>query len=1751
MIGRGDDRDGGLPRPVRRLLRFAELHGHSRRRPQIGLRVAPPGLRSCSPTPRGWRRARGRRRSVRPSVRGFVLRCGPRRVAEAPSFAPRPPEAPRDCSRVRRRGAGVRHQVRDRPGDGARLGGDGQRGSERPEPRLPPRVRAAGLGSRGPAAPARTRASTSKRRRAAPGSSKGRPRAPPRRLGDAGRRTSCAPPSARAPSRRAPSRRACLRRPRSRRRRPNLCVPRGPRRPRVPSASRARRPAPLRTSRRPRVRRHPLRTPPLRRPPQPSVRRHPRGGTGVRSREVTAPTRRDSRHPRALGGGVTATARALLRPERGGARGPGDPPAPTARPAPVKLERVVKDATSGAASAAGGDPRRPPAADAGRGAAAAGGHARLARPAPPRLCRHARPPGSRRPHACRGARGGAARRARPGPAGSVRRPPAASAQARPAASAQARPAASAQAGAAAAAEAQRAAFADARPAAPASTPGAASAQARPAAPAQAQYAVSAEARPAAPASTQGAASAQAQRRAPASTRARRPPRPGPQRPPRPGAAAAAGPQRPPRPRAQRPRRPDPQRPRKRGLQRPPNLGAQRARRPSAQCPPTRGQQRPPRPGAQRPRRSRPQRPPRPGRSERQGRGAAGAEPRRNAHREPRRNAHREPRRNAHRGPRRRIHRGSGRNIGRGPGRRIHRRPSRHSAEGPGRNVRRGPGAASTEGQAATPAEGQAQRRPRAGAPRPTEGQAATSAKGQGAASTEGRGAVQPDARPASRPTAQGAPSVSRTPLTADGPHPPGPPEAPAASPDVTPEAARGARRAADGRVESDAAPVVARARVTRTPRGAADDRAAARPRPVRPRIAREAPATEASHPPRPVAWVRTPVAEPGAAVPTARPATPAPQRSPLRRAFDGLRRPAADATRRPASPRCRRVPPRPAAFPRAPAPRRSDPESRAAGPHGRAGSGSYAIPPTPPAQPTLAQPAPAPPTAAQHGYAATQAPVPVALTRLPHPPRRPPSPAPRSPRRRPRPARNPRRRPQPPGPPARRSPEHRPAPRSPQRRPALRSPRPPPALRSPHHRPALRSPHHRPALRRPATARTLAPPPPGARRPGTAGATLARAEASAPRQDLVGAHRGAAAAGSAGGGGGGAAEEGAAAAAGTATRPTTTSGGACARSRNSSASSSPTPSNPCQAQTPFTSYYFQLKLPDLDTSSGRSPTATGSSSGSRCLRVPGGRQQRLRPPAAGARPVPEPGAHGLVTDEDALLKWFWATHTQAERKEITLTLKTPGQDAHVDVRRRVPGQLDAARSSTPTALGCRDRDARDRPQRAEDGLDDAHPPGIPAREARDRRARNTIECAFNPPELHGLARPTSGTSSRRPGIDLPDGEFGGGLPRRTTLCLLLDVSLLAPDQSVKDTANKLLKMMETDGGGGGGGVGAAVRDVPLGLGRPAEVGAGLPDDPVRRSSTPTASRSARPSTSSSPRPRRPTPPPPGTSQGQNPTTRAMGGLRVHRVRDGDTPALDRLRRLRRPDALARRSPRPTASTTRCSLRRGTRAHDPEARLAMPATSKEHVALYTIIGRRRRARRRSSATASRRSASSTTCACPTCARSRITYPRREGIDTHPFDIGEHARGPARRQRGAGDRRRCSRATSSRSSRRSAPAAVALLVRAYDRAHLLHRSRSVRTFQNQTSTDIVAKIVGEHGLSFQGDGQRRRPTTSCSRTTRPTGTSSGGWPSASASSSSSRTARRTSASRAAATRSSSSGRRRCSSFSPRVTAVQQVQ
>jgi len=49
----------------------------------------------------------------------------------------------------------------------------------------------------------------------------------------------------------------------------------------------------------------------------------------------------------------------------------------------------------------------------------------------------------------------------------------------------------------------------------------------------------------------------------------------------------------------------------------------------------------------------------------------------------------------------------------------------------------------------------------------------------------------------------------------------------------------------------------------------------------------------------------------------------------------------------------------------------------------------------------------------------------------------------------------------------------------------------------------------------------------------------------------------------------------------------------------------------------------------------------------------------------------------------------------------------------------------------------------------------------------------------------------------------------------------------------------------------------------------------------------------------------------------------------------------------------------------------------------------------------------------------------------------------------------------------------------PGSIELLVRGFDRSHALQRSRHVRTFQNQTASDIVEKIVRAAGFDSQTD------------------------------------------------------------------------
>jgi hypothetical protein len=166
--------------------------------------------------------------------------------------------------------------------------------------------------------------------------------------------------------------------------------------------------------------------------------------------------------------------------------------------------------------------------------------------------------------------------------------------------------------------------------------------------------------------------------------------------------------------------------------------------------------------------------------------------------------------------------------------------------------------------------------------------------------------------------------------------------------------------------------------------------------------------------------------------------------------------------------------------------------------------------------------------------------------------------------------------------------------------------------------------------------------------------------------------------------------------------------------------------------------------------------------------------------------------------------------------------------------------------------------------------------------------QGAIECAFNP-QSYAVAKTNIWNFKPTTGVDLPDAEFGGGMPRRTTLSLLLDVSLLAPDQSVKDTANKLLKMMETGGGGGGGG-GSVPPFVTFRWGSvdlPKSVPVFLniqyihfhPNgEPVRATVDLELVQAEKASTASSA----------SGNKKQNPTTRALAGLHVHRVRDGDS-----------------------------------------------------------------------------------------------------------------------------------------------------------------------------------------------------------------------------------------------------------------------
>jgi hypothetical protein len=153
---------------------------------------------------------------------------------------------------------------------------------------------------------------------------------------------------------------------------------------------------------------------------------------------------------------------------------------------------------------------------------------------------------------------------------------------------------------------------------------------------------------------------------------------------------------------------------------------------------------------------------------------------------------------------------------------------------------------------------------------------------------------------------------------------------------------------------------------------------------------------------------------------------------------------------------------------------------------------------------------------------------------------------------------------------------------------------------------------------------------------------------------------------------------------------------------------------------------------------------------------------------------------------------------------------------------------------------------------------------------------DTIQCAFNP-ESYQVSKTNIWTYKPNQSKDYPKPEFGGGLPMVYSMRLLLDVSLQAPDQSVKDQANALMKAMHGSGQPPkfitfSWGSTQLPKAAPLSIS--IQYALFHPNgDPVRAFVDLELAQADDTS-------------PPG--QAQNPTTRGTAGLRSHIVQDGDS-----------------------------------------------------------------------------------------------------------------------------------------------------------------------------------------------------------------------------------------------------------------------
>jgi nucleoid-associated protein YgaU len=177
------------------------------------------------------------------------------------------------------------------------------------------------------------------------------------------------------------------------------------------------------------------------------------------------------------------------------------------------------------------------------------------------------------------------------------------------------------------------------------------------------------------------------------------------------------------------------------------------------------------------------------------------------------------------------------------------------------------------------------------------------------------------------------------------------------------------------------------------------------------------------------------------------------------------------------------------------------------------------------------------------------------------------------------------------------------------------------------------------------------------------------------------------------------------------------------------------------------------------------------------------------------------------------------------------------------------------------------------------GSSDSAPAGFIKAELQiDKGA--TLKCYFNPTE-YSVSKANTWNYKEVTGKSFAPPTFGGGQPRQMELSLLFDQTFPPYTMPVKDSTAALLDAMEVPKGKAAGSPSAAPPFMTFNWGSLVFKGActsltvtyklfAVNGDPLRADVKLTLKQAEE------------------VQKGQNPTTRAMAGYGVHRVRDGDT-----------------------------------------------------------------------------------------------------------------------------------------------------------------------------------------------------------------------------------------------------------------------